>query len=245
MRLSERQKREYEESGYTIARQSIDYGAIDLLLSKYLGLVEQISGRRFTDAQSPALAEFMNENKPIQTQVYDEIRRPPWVHELCLASALVDPVRTLLGERVGLFRKVPFRIDAPLETAQFAVWHQDYFYVLGNTDVVTAWVPLQDTTYLNGCLALMPGSHKLGPIEHDMTVLGKRHFPSNVFDREVRYAEVRKGDVVLFHSCMLHSSGLNLSTSIRYSLQARYTRLGEPVHPGMGGVIPVGHAVGQ
>ena len=40
--------------------------------------------------------------------------------------------------------------DLPGVTRELAVWHQDYRYVRGNTDIVTAWVPLQDTPYVRG-----------------------------------------------------------------------------------------------
>lgn len=230
---------DYLERGFAVVRSAVPHDTIDRLLSNFLALVAQVGGRSFDAAHSPGLANFLNTRKDIQSKVYDDIRKPSWLTEFSMAPGIIDAAREILGPDIGLFRKIPFRIDAPLETEQFAVWHQDYYYVRGNMDVVTAWVPMQDTIYLNGCLAVMPGSHKLGPLDHDMQVLGKRHYPSNVFDREVRYVEMNKGDVLLSHSCLLHSSGLNLSDSIRFSLQARYTRLGDPVDPGMGGVIPL------
>jgi len=244
MKLSEQQRKSFEEKGYAVLHGLVEHQAIDDLLSHFLGLVEQISGRRFSHPHSPELASFMNANQDIQSEVYNKIRQSPWLEQFSLAPAIVASVISILGEKIGLLRKIPFRIDAPLETAQFAVWHQDHFYVQGNVDIVTAWAPMQDTSYLNGCLAVMPGSHKLGPLEHDIRVLNKREFPSRIFEREVRYVEVRKGDLILFHSCLLHSSSLNLSESIRYSLQIRYSRLNQPTHSAMGGTIPIneGHA---
>ncbi|MBK6632542.1 MAG: phytanoyl-CoA dioxygenase family protein [Betaproteobacteria bacterium] len=145
----------------------------------------------------------------------------------------------LLGGRAGLMGKIPFRIDLPGVTRELAVWHQDYRYVRGNTDIITAWVPLQDTPYVRGCLMVMPGSQELGIIEHDHEVLGKRHSPSGVFGREVRYVEMRRGDLLLFHSLLLHSSTLNMSPTVRLSIQARYSALSAPTDPSMGQVIPV------
>lgn len=86
---------------------------------------------------------------------------------------------------------------------------------------------------------VMPKSHKLGILEHDQEVLGKRHFPSGVFDREVRYVEMKRGDLLLFHSLLLHSSGLNMSPTVRISIQARYSALSAPTDQSMGSVIPV------
>jgi ectoine hydroxylase-related dioxygenase (phytanoyl-CoA dioxygenase family) len=148
-------------------------------------------------------------------------------------------VRDLLGAPIGLLQKIVLRIDLPLVTRELAVWHQDHFYVKGNRRIVTAWIPLQDTSYREGCLMVMPGSHELGYLPHTNEALGKRHYPTGIFERPVRYVEMRRGDALMFHALMLHSSSVNLSEHARLSIQARYTLLGEPTDPGMGGVIPV------
>jgi ectoine hydroxylase-related dioxygenase (phytanoyl-CoA dioxygenase family) len=67
----------------------------------------------------------------------------------------------------------------------------------------------------------------------------KRHYPSGIFDREVRYVEMRRGDLLLFHSLLLHSSGINLSDCARLSLQPRYTCLDDETDPSMGEVISI------
>ena len=133
--------------------------------------------------------------------------------------------------------KIPFRIDLPGVTRELAIWHQDYRYVQGNTEIITAWIPLQDTPYIRGCLMVMPGSHAMGILAHDVDVLDKRHFPSEIFQREVRYVEMQRGDILLFHSLLLHSSNLNMSQTTRLSIQARYTILSAPTDPSMGEVI--------
>ncbi len=86
---------------------------------------------------------------------------------------------------------------------------------------------------------VMPGAHALGILDHDMEVLGKRHFPSGIFEREVRYIEMQKGDLLLFHSLLPHSSGLNMSATVRLSVQARYSALSMPIDIAMGEVIPI------
>jgi ectoine hydroxylase-related dioxygenase (phytanoyl-CoA dioxygenase family) len=96
---------------------------------------------------------------------------------------------------------------------------------------------MQDTEYIHGCLSVMPKSHTLGPISHGQKVIEKRDLPSAIYDREVRYVEMKKGDLLLFHSCLLHSSSLNLSTVTRYSIQARYSPSHLPTDTGMGSII--------
>ena len=232
-------KEDYERDGYVIAHGIVPSDRIDNLLSKFLSLVNELSGLSYLGAHDPALSARLFDDHILQSTVYDAVRKPDWLVEFSKTPALVDAVRSLAGERIGLFSKIPFRIDVPCEIKELAVWHQDYFYVKGNTSVVTAWIPMQDTNYLNGCLSVMPGSHKLGPVEHDVTILAKRHFPSAHLDREIRLVEMRKGDVLLAHSCLLHSGNINLSNAPRYSVQARYTLLGEQTDPSMGEVIPL------
>jgi ectoine hydroxylase-related dioxygenase (phytanoyl-CoA dioxygenase family) len=85
----------------------------------------------------------------------------------------------LLGkDQIDLLEKIPFRIDCPMVMRELAVWHQDIHYVKGSPETVTAWIPLFDASFKEGCLLIMPESHKLGPVAHDVPVLGKKFFPS-------------------------------------------------------------------
>jgi ectoine hydroxylase-related dioxygenase (phytanoyl-CoA dioxygenase family) len=226
----------YEEAGLVLIPQAIPTDSIDALLENYMSLVREVSGQAFTDPNGADLVAFYNEHRDVETRIYSEIRRPPLLKEFSRQDCVVKPVARLLGDRLGLFRKIPFRIDMPFWTDELAYWHQDYFYVKGNTDVVTAWIPLQDTTYVNGCLSIMPRSHKFGVLPHDL-IIGKKRVPSAIFDNEIRLVEMRKGDVLLFNSLLLHAGNLNLSAGIRYSVQARYTPLDGAADEGMGGVI--------
>jgi ectoine hydroxylase-related dioxygenase (phytanoyl-CoA dioxygenase family) len=229
----------YEDLGYVVIRSAISERAIDEFMSRFVRLTEDLLGCALADPHSEKAAVFWNENKATQSQLYDRIREPSWLVDFCSSPEITGHVKELAGERLSLMRKIPFRIDAPLETAQYAAWHQDYFYVRGNTEIVTAWIPMQETEYVHGCLTVMPGSHRLGPVAHPRKVIGKRDLPTGIFDREVRYIEMKKGDLLLFHSCLLHSSSLNLSGVTRYSIQARYSPAHLPTDTGMGSVVSV------
>lgn len=227
---------DYGNLGFVVRRDLLPHAAIDRLMGEFLSLANRLGGSNFRDPHSPAFAMHLNERKDIQSRVYDAIRQQPWLEELSVEPALTDAAGLLVERPISLLKKVVFRIDAPMETAQLAVWHQDNYYVRGNTSIVTAWIPMQDTTFVHGCLQLMPESHRLGPVPHNVELLGKRHLPTGIFEREVRFVEMQKGDVLFFHSCLLHSSGMNFSEVARYSVQARYSPVGEPTDPGMGGV---------
>lgn len=53
----------------------------------------------------------------------------------------------------------PPRVGGP------TIWHQDHPYwpIIQPADLVSAWVALEDATVENGCMWMVPGSHRWGP----------------------------------------------------------------------------------
>lgn len=228
----------FAERGYALFPGVLAHERIDDLLANVMSLVREHSGRDFSDPHGSDLVEYFEAHPEVESRVYDAVREPAWLEQFSLHPEIVQPVRSVLGADVELLGKIPFRIDLPRSVQELAFWHQDYFYVRGNTSIVTAWVPMQATRFIHGALSVMPGSHLLGAVPHDLKI-GKRDVPATVFDREIRMVEMEKGDLLLFDSLLLHSGNLNMSDCIRYSLQARYTPAGGPVDPGMGGSVPI------
>jgi ectoine hydroxylase-related dioxygenase (phytanoyl-CoA dioxygenase family) len=229
----------YEANGFVLCRNAIGESTIDAFERRIMSLVTDITGQSFETLHDPRFASFLQANRETERRLYEEVRTYDWIMDLARSRHVTACVSQLLGSHLGLMRKVVLRIDLPQVVRELAVWHQDYRYVRGNQRVVTAWIPLQDTSYIHGCLMIMPGSHRLGALEHDGQALTKRHYPSGIFDREVRYVEMRRGDLLLFHSLLLHSSGINLSDRVRLSLQSRYTCLHDETDASMGPVIPI------
>src|SRR6185503_2613565 len=58
------------------------------------------------------------------------------------------------------------RITFPKNVAQSTAAHQDWEYIRGTPETYTIWQPLGDCPFELGGLAILPGSNKLGLIEH-------------------------------------------------------------------------------
>ena len=229
----------YVEDGFYLARAILSETGTKAVLDAFARTVRDIVGSELAP-DSPRLATMFRENPARQTAAYDAFRGNPTLHQLGMDPAITETAKAILGSReIDLLEKSPFRIDVPMEIKELAVWHQDHFYVGGDPRTVTVWVPFQDTDYLKGCIGVMPSSHKLGPLPHENQVLGKRHFPDGIFDREVRLVEMNEGDVLFFDGCLLHSGSVNLSDSIRYSTQLRFVRRDRPSDAAMGKRIQV------
>lgn len=109
-------------------------------------------------------------------------------------------------------------------------WHQDRAVTLEEADatrMVTAWLAITDATSENGCLQVVPGSHKSGMKLH--CPLPQLGIPTKFFDTAAAVAlPVKAGGVILFHPLTIHSSLENHSRNFRWSFDLRYNVSGDP-----------------
>jgi phytanoyl-CoA hydroxylase len=91
-------------------------------------------------------------------------------------------------------------------------WHQDeYFIPTRDRSLTGGWIALDDATIENGCLWVIPGSHKPGVIwpsrKHDdkrFDCAGESIFP---YEKEGGSpVEVKAGSIVFFNGYLLHRS---------------------------------------
>jgi ectoine hydroxylase-related dioxygenase (phytanoyl-CoA dioxygenase family) len=174
--------------------------------------------------QNPRITSFLQKHDAIRHRFYEKVKASPQLRDFCEGIETFPPIGQLIGLKADDTLEqsnVRCRMDLPLDTREYALWHQDAHYTK-LPDAITAWIPLQDTPFELGPLKVMPGSHKLGVLEHVRAPKSKRWF-ARPRHGEVRYIEMRKGDILLFHAHLLHSSSLNITDRVRFSVQARYS----------------------
>lgn len=128
-------------------------------------------------------------------------------------------------------------------------WHQDERYIpTRDRSLVGAWIALDDATVDNGCLWVLPGSHRTGFV-HPTRAHGR---PDEFDTADEAYGfddggaipvEVPAGSVVFFNGYLLHRSLRNRSDGFRRALVNHYLNAWSllPWHPGgevPGGAIP-------
>jgi ectoine hydroxylase-related dioxygenase (phytanoyl-CoA dioxygenase family) len=216
--------REFDNNGYLHIRDLLNSADLEPIRRKCTQAIKKSGfkgGMSKGGINSSSWVSFAQKNPNVVSEVYDMMRDDPVLTELGKSKKITSIVRKLI-KNPGLYKKIPFRIDVPFETKELAYWHQDDFYVKGNPEELTVWIPLFNTKIENGCLMIMPGTHKLGPIPHTIKI-GKKWLPEGIYSREIRYVEMNCGDVLFFSSYLMHSSGFNISNDIRYTIQLRYT----------------------
>ncbi|MDE0240759.1 MAG: phytanoyl-CoA dioxygenase family protein [bacterium] len=158
----------------------------------------------------------------------------PAVFDLLRHPAILDVAEDILGPEIvsnptqHLRLKVPGGDDA-------TTWHQDLAGLLDealDSDILTVWVALTDATVENGCLLVIPGSHRhLGDTltRHVIDAPGESNYiPNTDLAPGTPVAlSVRRGGLVLFDKLTHHASLPNRSSDIRMSFDLRYQPAGQ------------------
>ena len=109
-------------------------------------------------------------------------------------------------------------------------WHQDNGVLLpvaDDSDILTVWFSLTDAHEEHGCLRVVPGSHRLGLLDHCPAGPGGLEVPERISSRAcARALPTVRGDVIFLHKRTLHSSLPNVSDQIRWSFDLRYNPIG-------------------
>ena len=106
-------------------------------------------------------------------------------------------------------------------------WHQDEQPIPTRDRSLTGvWIALADTTKDNGCLWILPESHKSGVIyeryPHDLPDVDSMPIARGFDDAGAVPVEMRKGSVLFFSGYLLHRSKKNDTASYRPALTMHY-----------------------
>lgn len=160
---------------------------------------------------------------------------------------LLDAVESLIGPEIysNPVQHVRIKPPEPLtpkdpQTGQVQLgatpWHQDNGVVLpeaDETEMLTVWFPLLEATIENGCLEVVPYSHRDGLLSHCLSNRLGLHIPDQLFRREEAVPmPMKRGDILFMHRLTCHASLSNLSNDIRWSFDLRYNPIGQPTGRG-------------
>ncbi|MGM9506416.1 phytanoyl-CoA dioxygenase family protein [Larkinella sp. GY13] len=116
-------------------------------------------------------------------------------------------------------------------------WHQDYGYWYKNgylfpDQMISVMVAVTEATKENGCLQVIKKSHKMGRVEHgfsgEQVGASMQYVEFALQTMELVYVKLKPGDLLFFHSNILHRSEANLSDTARWSLISAYNRQTNP-----------------
>ena len=217
--INEAQRQSYHHDGFLVIRNLFSKEEIDLLYS--VATDQTISANSFD----------LNDQSGRKTKL--TLWFTPGDDSFGLMSRcerIITGVQTLLGPgEVCHFHSKIMQKEPHVGGAW--EWHQDYGYWYKNgflypEALISVMVALTDATIENGCLQVLKGTHKMQRFEH--LFAGEQQGADMDFVREAEkvselvYCELKAGDVLFFHSNILHRSEANLSDTARWSVISAY-----------------------
>jgi phytanoyl-CoA hydroxylase len=115
-------------------------------------------------------------------------------------------------------------MNKPAHKGTYLPWHQDRWTSLDRDPLVTLWTALDPATVANGCVQIVPGSHKKGLInkEHASGFLTPALTKEHVRESDIVNLELKAGECALLHNWLLHASDVNRTDIPRRAFSVCY-----------------------
>ncbi|GDY11521.1 hypothetical protein LBMAG53_03980 [Planctomycetota bacterium] len=150
-----------------------------------------------------------------------------WAWDLATDRRLLDAVEQVLGPDLVLWAMHCWY--KPPRTGKRIPWHQDASYwAIEPKKTVTVWLALAPTNRANGCLQVIPGSHRHPdlpqvPVSDPRSWFPAAADPARVDPTQAVALDMAAGEGVLFNEATLHGSDPNDSDQARFAVSFRYT----------------------
>ena len=220
MKLSKEQLDSFKENGFLLIRDFYDKNRCDA--------IRDIAKVHLKYAIEPIETEFeyigiekqeYKESIRRLRQVYDrDILFKEWMHHSkikpILEQVLDEEPVIVTAHHNSIMTKLP-------KTSTHTCWHRDsrYWHYSGD-NLVSVWLALGKETKENGVLEFIPKSHRMDLKEHQFDT--KSFFRTDLeknqklIEKKVSF-DLNKGDIVLFHSELLHRADANSTNEPKIS----------------------------
>ncbi|MCH9675222.1 MAG: phytanoyl-CoA dioxygenase family protein [Gammaproteobacteria bacterium] len=198
----------FERDGIVIAAQSLSSVTVAKILAKM-------------EAFLAARPELSSDYVP-DLVAYDR----SWV-DIAREPALLDAVASVIGEDIILWGSALFCKTS--HGGRATPWHQDaQYWPIRPLQTVTTWVALDAASVENGCLRVLPGSHRSREIyahhrdDSEAIVLNQAMASSDIAESDVLDVELSPGQFSVHDAFLVHGANANRSPHRRAGLTFRY-----------------------
>ena len=216
----------FHDEGYCIVRQLISPKQLAELTERLVMAARgQLDSSISIQVEPTQLGKEPDPHQPLQhiRKVAYLIKHDVFFRAFVIQDRLVRLAQALMGDDL-----VCMGDEAQLKPPRVGSahpWHQDQLYYSGLVNpFVTLWLAVDPATQANGCIQVIPGSHQAGMLPRQDS--SKAWFEEGEVDtRGAIHAELEPGDVLAFHSLVLHGSDANHTSQARKSFIWRYMDL--------------------
>lgn len=231
-RLSDAQWHEYEQKGYVRLGVVLDARELDTLRRRidaimlgevhYPSLRYQLdTGGAYEDLPDP---DARGAGATLKYRKLQGLEADPLVRDIISRPLFRHICGRHYGDHtcISIFRAMV--MNKPASQGTHLPWHQDGgdVWKLDRDPLVTTWIALDPATRSNGCVEVIPGTHRLGLLTTNGSTLTpedvERHCPADA----IEYLEIEAGECLLLHNWLVHRSDVNRTDTPRRALSACY-----------------------
>lgn len=223
----------FDQQGYLVVNNAFTQPEVQDALA---GLLRLISGEvaDFNGVMYERASAGISVEEMIPEQRQDYVRKFMWfeqhddrLHRMAHHPKLLAAVERLIEDKPFLFQDMA--LLKPPHIGREKPWHQDhaYFELPLNTRVVGCWIALDEATTENGCMIVIPGTHRQGPIVH----FQRRDWQicdTDIKNQGATAVPLKPGGCLIFSSLIHHGTPTNISGLRRRAVQFHYRPASAP-----------------
>ena len=132
--------------------------------------------------------------------------------------------RRIYGEAAPISAYRAMFMNKPANMGTWLPWHQDRWDYLDRDPLLTVWTALDPATIANGCVQIIPGSHRFGLLNpaHPSGFVSEEQAENLLREHEAMPLELEAGEAMLLHNWLLHASGVNQTDVSRRAFSVCY-----------------------
>ncbi|MCH2597379.1 MAG: phytanoyl-CoA dioxygenase family protein [Pirellulales bacterium] len=222
--LTKKQVDSFHQDGFLAVRQVLPADMLHRLQETADQLQEESRQATETNGVFDLEPDHSYEN-PRLRRISNPVAVRPAFWEVATCQPVLDCVAALIGENVKFHHS---KLNMKTSKGGSKVgWHQDFaFFPHTNFDLVACGMPLDPSTAENGCLIVIPGSHKWPILDHRDE---QREFVGSITEdidpaklERAQKLELDPGDISFHHSAIIHGSTQNDSADPRRLFICQY-----------------------
>ncbi len=197
----------YHRDGYVTPDYQLPYDMVEWLRLRHQQLLEK----------HPQFSQYCSALLAYDTGFLKVAKEPQ----------ILDMVSQLIGDDIALWNSSFFA--KPAKNGHATPWHQDgEYWPITPLATCTVWIALDHATEENGCLQVMPGSHKKQQLLQHHTnnsdnITLNQELDSDFYDSSRAHNIILKpGQISLHDVYLVHGSGANHSSQSRRGMTLRY-----------------------
>ena len=216
----------------SLSQQEIDnYNTHGFVIPEFRFTAQRVAQLR--GAMDRVIAENPNKRPEQLVSVHvtdsgrEGVKGDPVFFDLAKDEAVLDMVEQLIGPDIVLWGCQAF--CKPGGDGMEVPMHQDgHYWPIQPLATCTAWIAIDDSTAENGCMRVVPGSHRRQTLFKHRTedrsdiVLNQRVSDEGFEDSTAVDVELKAGQLSLHDVYLIHGSNANLSPRRRAGIAIRY-----------------------